>query len=634
MGNVPCVNTFKCQKPSVSDSELLQGASYPGEYKNADDAQRVSELEKERARETEEERAREAERLRVEAERERKERLAELARLHNLTRKELLIPERYGDPQSDAQPPNRYGDQFKLPDFDTERHVPVLGLINPKSGAQAGTDILNICKRSPSYQHRFFNIVNLVKPKQIARGNQLDIFRIELNAARDEARAMNTRTRLISGGGDGTASFSLFVILLALQADDKRADEGLADTGNGFIWTDQEMRDCFPALVQLPLGTANDFGNILGWGRSYPGGQTNIGCGSTPAQQLDFWFGKALDRHATVTNFDLWGIMPHKDSDSCNFKVCELVGPKGWNPKQPLEEGQKQQLVMKQAEMPVPFFVSLYFSVGLFGYVVSRFQLNRHKSPLANKAEYARQVYGIVTETRPAQLRRNIDAVKIECEGTHYFPPRPRTGNTGNRYREVGFYNINWQAGLFHGANRGSLRHRVVSKRTPVTFNDGMLDMYRFRFSSLLKNPGLRMQTDKKKDMLLHFNTSEQGTGVFFQYDGEARFAFSPTAQDFCIYVRQVLTIPVVMGPYHNRKLTGDAEKKKDVFEFCGETEADIDKVKQRIVSLLSGSLAKELNATNEELISANLTTDAIISANNNAGNTNSSAKPKSDTET
>jgi len=292
---------------------------------------------------------------------------------------------------------------------------------------------------------------------------------------------------------------------------------------------------------------------------------------------------------------------------------------------------------MKQAETPVPFLICLYFSAGFGAYVVSRFQLNRHKSPLANKAEYARQVYGIVTESRPAQLRRNIDAVKIKCEGEHYFPPRHHEGNTGNRYREVGFYNINWQAGLFHGANRGSLRHRVVSKRQPVTFNDGLLDMYRFRFSSLVKNPGLRMQTDKKKDMLLNFTTSEQGTGIFFQYDGEARFAFSPTGQDFCIYIRQVLTIPVVMGPYHNRKLTGDAENTNGYFQFCGETGADVDKVKRRIGSLLSGSLAQELNATNEELISANLTSQEIIdklaaeklAAGNSTKNNNSSASPK-----
>jgi len=413
------------------------------------------------------------------------------------------------------------------------------------------------------------------------------------------------------------------MILLALQADNERADEGLADSGNGFIWTDQEMQEFFPALVQLPLGTANDFGNILGWGRHYPGGKSNnVGCGSTPAHQLQFWFESALDRQACVTSFDLWGILPTKDSESCDFKVCELVGPRGWNPKQSLEEGQKQQLVMKEANMPVPFFVCLYFSVGLFGYVVSRFQLNRHGSPLVNKAEYARQVCSIVTESRPPQLRRNIDAVNIECEGKHYFPPRRHQGNTGSRYREVGFYNINWQGGMFHGANRSSLRHRVVSKRQPVTFNDGLLDMYRFRFSSIVKNPGLRMQTDKKKDMLMHFASSgEPGNGIFFQYDGEARFAFSPTGQDFSIYIRQVMTIPVVMGPFHNRKLTGDAEKKKDSFEFCGETAADVDAVKKRITLLLNGSLGSELNATKEELIGAKL-----MSGNNVGNNSNGTA--------
>jgi len=139
---------------------------------------------------------------------------------------------------------------------------------------------------------------------------------------------LNARLRVVSGGGDGTASFSLFVILIALKADAERADEGLADTGTGFVWTDQELQECFPALVQLPLGTANDFGNILGWGSVYPGGKTNLGCSMTPAQQLEFWFERALDRQATVTSFDLWGIMPQPGSDTCDFKVCELTGQK------------------------------------------------------------------------------------------------------------------------------------------------------------------------------------------------------------------------------------------------------------------------------------------------------------------
>jgi len=82
--------------------------------------------------------------------------------------------------------PNIFGEHCKLPDFDKERHVPLLGLINPKSGAHVGTDILNICKRTSYYQHRFFNIIEVVKSK--GQGGALDIFRIELFAARDEAR--------------------------------------------------------------------------------------------------------------------------------------------------------------------------------------------------------------------------------------------------------------------------------------------------------------------------------------------------------------------------------------------------------------------------------------------------------------
>lgn len=40
--------------------------------------------------------------------------------------------------------------------------------------------------------------------------------------------------------------------------------------GNGFIWTDEELAESFPAIAQMPLGSANDFGNILGWGQPAP----------------------------------------------------------------------------------------------------------------------------------------------------------------------------------------------------------------------------------------------------------------------------------------------------------------------------------------------------------------------------
>lgn len=84
----------------------------------------------------------------------------------------------------------------------------------------------------------------LLLPKDQRRGGLLDLFRIELCQARDQAKAMGRRPRIISGGGDGTASFTIFMIFAALRADDTRADEGLRDSGNGFIWSDEDPRDC------------------------------------------------------------------------------------------------------------------------------------------------------------------------------------------------------------------------------------------------------------------------------------------------------------------------------------------------------------------------------------------------------
>merc|ERR1712242_220850 len=83
---------------------------------------------------------------------------------------------------------NRYGEGARLPDFDPTKHVPVIGLINPGSGAGAGADILELCRCTKYYKRRFFNIVEVVKGQR--RGGLMDIFRIELQLAREEARAM------------------------------------------------------------------------------------------------------------------------------------------------------------------------------------------------------------------------------------------------------------------------------------------------------------------------------------------------------------------------------------------------------------------------------------------------------------
>merc|ERR1712232_101346 len=123
---------------------------------------------------------------------------------------------------------------------------------------------------------------------------------------------MNTRPRIISGGGDGTASFCMFIVFLALKADPEREDDGLQDTGNGFTWTDTELRDFFPALAQMPLGSANDFGHILGWGRMYPGDPTGTYCASRAwaLKQLHRWIAALISPQSVVVNFDVWGIMP------------------------------------------------------------------------------------------------------------------------------------------------------------------------------------------------------------------------------------------------------------------------------------------------------------------------------------
>eukprot|EP00933_Yihiella_yeosuensis_P044911 TRINITY_DN40186_c0_g1_i1.p1 TRINITY_DN40186_c0_g1~~TRINITY_DN40186_c0_g1_i1.p1 ORF type:complete len:697 (-),score=102.55 TRINITY_DN40186_c0_g1_i1:265-2355(-) len=508
-------------------------------------------------------------------------------------------------------PANRYGADSYLPCFESGFHVPVLALINPMSGGGAGRDILALAWRSDYYKRRFFNIIDVVRSPQ--RAGLLDIFRIELCAAKDEAATQKTRPRLVSGGGDGTASFAIFMLFLALKADPERADEGLADVGNGFIWTDQEMALFFPAIAQMPLGSANDFGNITGWGQKYPGDTSTqdpkcrccLGRAGALSMLHD-WISSVVDPKARVVNFDVWGLMPPKGQSSVNFKLAELNGQRGKCPNTKIDG--KRQLALKQAGKPIPFFVCLYFSAGFGAYMTSRFQLNRRKTPFRNRAEYTRQALGIICETTPPQLIPRLDGVQIDCNGDEpYFPPRRDQGTSGRNYREVGFYNINWQAHALHGAERASLLQRLFSKRRPVSFNDGLLDMFRWKFKSLLKNPGLRIQTDRKKDMTMRVDAGK-GKGVFFQWDGESRFAFSPTGDAFDIFIRKVCNIPVVIGPFVQECITGELDNGKEVlFSFSGESPEECDDVRRRVLQCVRGELDNELNASVDEIKAANL---------------------------
>jgi len=502
------------------------------------------------------------------------------------------------------RPANRYGTHAELPVFESGKHVPVLGLLNPMAGAMAGVDIMQIMRRTPYYQDRFFNIIDVVKGGR--RGGLMDVFRIELQKAKDEAKAVGTRPRLVSGGGDGTGSFAVFILFLALKADNERAEDGLADTGNGFIWTDQEMKESFPALVQMPLGSANDFGNILGWGQKYPGDGCKV-CASRDgaAARLSRWIDAAIDPKSPLANFDIWGLMPAKGEEKCNFKIAELTGKRGSTPNEPVNG--VRQLQLKEAGKPVPFFVMLYFSTGFGAYMTARFQINRRSTPIKNRAEYCRQALGIMTEPPPPQTYLRLNNVEVDCETQPYFPPRRDAGVQGRGYREVGFYNINWQAHLLHGASRASLKERIMSKREPVKFNDGFMDMYRWKFMSILKNPGIRVQTDKKKDLQMTFK-GDKGKGLFFQWDGEARFAFSPTGEAFNIYIRKVVNMPVVLGPFLNERLTGPIDNGSEVaFSWGGETPEDQDIARRRVLQNVGGELDKELIASKEEILAADL---------------------------
>jgi len=525
------------------------------------------------------------------------ERHLELASLLEQTREKFLVG------QDGAHgPANRYGSNAHLPPFDSGKHVPVLALINPRSGALAGEDILAVARKTPYYQDRFFNIVDVVRDKR--RGGLMDVFRQELNLAKEEAKALGVRPRIISGGGDGTASFTLFVIFSALCADDSRADEGMEDAGNGFIWSDEDLTEYFPAIAQMPLGTANDFGHTLGWGHKYPGAHA-IGARRAVAAEraLHEWISAVISPASRVVNFDLWGFMPLPGQEQCDFKVCELGGEQGWNPKTKINGN--SHLVMKEAALPVPLFACLYFSAGMGAYLLSRFQINRRKSPLSNKLEYGRQIAGILTESVPSQLHPGLHGVSISCGSTPYFPPRSSEGNDGRRYREVGFLNVNWQAGMAHGADRAPVLGRVCSSREPAKFNDAKVDMFRLKVASAFRN-GTSYQTDKKEGPMTLTYAGGEGKGLFFQWDGEARFAFSPSGGPFNINLRKILNIPVVLGHEFDARVTGDPDNgAKLEFAFSGETDAERKAARLRILRCVRGELNAELNASREEIVAA-----------------------------
>merc|ERR1712137_641264 len=475
-------------------------------------------------------------------------------------------------------------------------HAPCIGLINPKSGGKKGEPILEVCRRTNYYKERIFHIIEVVKSKK--PGGLLDDFRNRLNEAKAHAAEKNDprfRPRIICGGGDGTASFVLSILFGALEANPERGE--LMDRGNGFIWSDEEMNKYFPALIQMPLGTGNDLGGIFGLGRKYPG-YVKMGGIAGRGKALVDWFDMVLRVTTPVVPFDVWGFMPPPGSEHMNVKVCELnnIG----------RVDGKKQFIMKPADIVVPFLVLLYSSFGFSGQVIAEFQLKRCETQFQNLMQYVKISAPLLTyASRPPQLRRKLEGFSVglpeEDGGTQYFPPRATRKDTA--YGEVGFLNINsYSGGNITGKDRATCTNRWLScgsGRTPVQYGDGAMDLFRARQLRTFAKVGTKYQTDKKHGAVFKYEAAK-GQGLFFQYDGEGRFAFSPDGEPWRMDVRHVFQIPVVVAPW-----MGNDDRSAGFSFTC--TPEEIAATKHRITRWTRGDLVPELNATREEIERAGL---------------------------
>eukprot|EP00438_Fugacium_kawagutii_P025661 Skav205806 [mRNA] locus=scaffold307:287382:294154:- [translate_table: standard] len=114
-------------------------------------------------------------------------------------------------------------------------------------------------------------------------------------------------------------------------------------------------------------------------------------------------------------------------------------------------------------------------------------------------------------------------------------------------------------------------------------------------------SPGVASQA--VEDGLTLTYSGEKGTGLFFQWDGESRFAFSPTGDDFHIHIRKILNIPVVLGPNYDPRVTGEPENGQPLkFSFCGQNDEERRSFAQRVLKGVQGQLNEELLASSEEM--------------------------------
>lgn len=276
--------------------------------------------------------------------------------------------------------------------------------------------------------------------------------------------------------------------------------------------------------------------------------------------------------------------------------------------------------VMKPPGPAVPFLVLLYGCFGFTAHVVACFELARTASRWRNFLVYTRIVLFLLLGLgrRPAQLAQNLDKVSVESspesspkasDAAKYLPPRPSRSSA--RYSEVGFLNL-WstRAGLFRGLDRTSCPRRWCpcayrEQRRPVDFGDGLLDFYRERGCLTWLKTGMVLQTDKTRRGTFSFEAAES-QGIFFQYDGEGRFAFNPSGKAWSMDVRHVLTMPVAVHPSVRLPRPDAAPDRGVGFCFAGPPE-EAALARARMDRWVRGHLLPELNATEDDIRAAGL---------------------------
>eukprot|EP00928_Gymnodinium_smaydae_P025751 TRINITY_DN20419_c0_g1_i1.p1 TRINITY_DN20419_c0_g1~~TRINITY_DN20419_c0_g1_i1.p1 ORF type:complete len:728 (-),score=157.86 TRINITY_DN20419_c0_g1_i1:71-2254(-) len=463
------------------------------------------------------------------------------------------------------------------PEDPASSDVPFVGLLNPSSGSKMGAVFLREARHFRVYESRLFDI-----KKVATESGALLQFRRQLDAAREESRRKNTqqgctryRPRLICGGGDGTASFAISIVLKALSVPG--APLGSLD------WSDDDLERYFPALVQMPLGTGNDLAGVLGWGRT-------IDPVSSRGRARS-WMQQALSVDSPVVPFDVWALSP---SAAAPMKVCTLRGVDAEHPDQPS---------FSPGSPAVPFLSLLYFSLGFDALVTALVEQKRSGSRLRNFAEYAKAIpTSLLGASRRCFSLQGVRVSVPDGDGTisrAYFPP-PHRESDGAEFCSLGFMNIN----SFGGG--------TWSCADPARLADGRADLFRqkkFVYVSNVLKRGMRFRTEKHEEMTFHVPPTLPG--VVCQCDGEAFYFFSPNGQPMEFSFRRAMQIPVVLGP--SAKASGNmavlpsqggSVVPSTPFRFFRRRghSSDVQDFRVNLGRWASGAMATELNASDAEI--------------------------------